>query len=342
MRVKPEQLASHLKRGLAPVYLVSGDEPLQSEEAQEAIRAAARDQGFEERIVLQADQRFDWSLLAQYADSPSLFAHKRLFDVRMPGGKPGHAGAEVLMRYAQRPSPTDVLLLSMGKLDSSARNSAWYKALERAGAVIQVWPVETARLPAWITQRARTVGLNLSSEAAALLGERVEGNLLACAQEIRKLSLLYGETAVDVKTLVAAVADSARYDVFDLVETALQGEVARTLRILDGLRSEGVEATLVVWALTREMRTLAGMAHDLGRGMDIQEVLRKHRVWDRRKGRVGLALRRHRADAWLQMLSSAARVDRVIKGRLPGDPWEELKGLALAMCGVKVLRPSYV
>jgi len=337
VKLRYEQLASHLQQALQPLYLLSGDEPLQLMEAADAIRHQARAQGFAEREVLHVEAGFDWNTLLAASGSLSLFAEQRLLELRLPGGKPGKEGSKALIEYAADPPPDTVLLISSGKLDRSAQNSKWYKALEAAGVTLQVWPVEPRALPGWVMQRMRARGMQPTPEAAQLLAERVEGNLLAAAQEVEKLRLLYGEGAIDAEQVEQGVADSARYDIFELVDTALLGDAPRTSRVIEGLRAEGVEPILVLWALLREIRALAQMAEELGEGAGIEAVMGQHRVWDKRKGPVRAGLQRHNLKRWLQLLRRGGRIDRMIKGSEPGNPWDELLQLALLMAGVRLV-----
>lgn len=333
MRLRIEQLAKHLEGRLAPVYVLGGEEPLQLQEARDAIRAAAGKQGFNERVLLNVETGFDWGTLGAHADSMSLFGDKLVIDVRLASGKPGDAGARALRDYAAKPSPDNLLIVSLDKFDRGSTSTQWYKALEGAGAAIRTWPVDAKHLGGWIRQRAGARGLTLSASAAQALGERVEGNLLACAQEIDKLHMVHGESRLDLEDVLRSVADSARFDVFDLVDAALAGDAPRTVRILHGLREEGVAPPLLAWALTRELRAVSRMATELATGARIDEVMGRHRVWDKRRGLVSSALRRHGSPTWLDILRQAAATDRITKGA-PGNPWDALESLALAMGGV--------
>ena len=349
MRIRPEDLSRRLSRGtLAPVYLVYGSEPLQIEESLDAIRSAARAQGYEERIVLHADAGFDWRELGQYRDSLSLFAQKRLIDLRFGRAKLERAGAEALLHYARRPNPDCVLLLGAGALDWREQRTRWYRALDAAGAVVQTWPVPPRQLPRWIAERGRRRGLAIAADAAAALAERGEGNLLAAAQEVDKLLMLHGEgRRIDLDAALASSADSSRFGAFDaqlgsidVGDGAMAGNAVRVLRILERLREEGTEITFVSFALAREIRGLASMANEVSRGESESRVLARHRVRERRQGLVGRALRRHRPGAWTAMLRQAARLDRVIKGAEPGTAWDEAARLALMLAGVPILPAS--
>ena len=337
MRIRPEDLSRRLAaRALAPVYLVYGSEPLQIEESLDAIRSAARAQGHDERIVLHADAAFDWSGLRQYRDSLSLFAEKRLIDLRLDRARPERAGAEALIHYAERPNPDCVLLLSAGALDWREQRARWYRALDAIGAVVQTWPVALRQLPRWIAERGRRRGLAIAEDASAALADRVEGNLLAAAQEVDKLLLLHGTGRIDLETALASSSDSSRYGAFDAGEAAMAGHAARALRILERLREEGTEITYVSFALAREIRELASLAHAVARGDDESRAFARHRVRERRRGLVARALRRHRRDTWTAMLRQAAHLDRVIKGAERGAAWDEAARLALMLAGTPV------
>jgi len=281
MKIFPDKLEDQLKNGLLPIYFFSGDEPLQLGEAADAVRRAAREQGFTEREVMHAEKGFDWNELLAAGNALSLFAEKRVIDLRLPSGKPGKDGGAALAEYAERPPEDTVLLISSGKVDKRSQSAKWYKALDKVGATLQVWPVDAADMPRWLDQRLRSRGLQPARDAARLIAERVEGNLLAAAQEVDKLVLLNGAGPISAEQVEAAVADSARFDVFGLVDAALLGDASRVTRMLDGLRGEGVEPILVLWALTRELRSLADMAAQIDDGKGIDGVLA--RVWGKRK-----------------------------------------------------------
>lgn len=338
MKLKPEHIPAHLQRHLASVYLVCGDEPLQVAEVCDAIRLRARETGCSERLVLNVESGFDWSALLQARDALSLFAERRLIELRLPTGKPGESGAKTLGAYAASPPSGDVLLVISGKIDKEAQRSKWFTIMERAGVVVQVWPVSVAQLPAWIERRMRTKGLKPSPEAVALLAERVEGNLLACAQEIEKLLLLHGPGEVDGNAVTAAVSDSARYSAYDLVDRALAGESTAVTRVLRGLQDEGEQPLLVLWVLTREIRALTHMAADLRGGTAIEQLLAKNRIWESRKILVRDALKRCQPQSLRQLLRQAGRADRVIKGINAGNVWDELLQLALGLAGVDVVK----
>ena len=321
MRLRPEQLGQHLQKALAPAYLVSGDEPLQLNEACDAIRTAARAAGHDNREVMEAGSGFDWNILLAEAASFSLFAEKKIIDLRIPNGKPGREGGKALADYCANPPADTLLLLTLPKLERQQQNSKWFKAIEQLGTIVQIWPVELQQLPRWIEQRLRTAGLEPSREAVQILADRVEGNLLAAHQEIEKLVLLHGKGPIDAEQLASAVADSARYDVFELVDSALRAEPARCLHILQGLRGEGVAAPVVLWALHREIAQLAGIAVDSTRGLSLDHAMTRSRVWDKRKPLVRQAVNRLKPVQWLGLLDDCQAADAAAKGADPRDPW---------------------
>ena len=332
-QLRPEQLKAQLGKGLAPVYFIHGDEPLLVNECADAVRAATRAAGFSERQVFAVEPGFDWDSLMSACDSLSLFAEQRLLELRLPTGKPGKAGAQALRDYAARPPEDTVLLIVSGKLEASARRSKWAQALDQAGVSIAVWPVDLGELPAWIDARMRRHDMRAGREALQLLAERVEGNLLAAAQEIEKLFLLHGPGEVSLEDVEDLVTDSARYDIYGLVDSALAGDAAHTRRMLVGLRAEGVEPVLVLWALAREIRSLAGMARDIQKGAAPGQAMAARRVWDKRKPLVSGVLQRIRGRQWWAMLQRCASIDRIVKGRAAGSAWDELLQLALALAG---------
>lgn len=333
MRLSPDKLQRHLSSDpLAPVYLVGGDEPLQGDEACDAIRAAARAAGHANREVLEAGPGFDWGELAAEASALSLFTEKKIIDLRIPSGKPGTEGSKALSAYAAHAPDDTLLLIRTPRLDRQQQKSKWVRSLESAGALIQIWPIDVQALPGWIEQRMRQAGLQPDRDAVRLLADRVEGNLLAARQEIDKLLLLHGAGPVDAEQLSDAVADSARYDVFELADSALQGDLARCLRILGGLRAEGVAAPLVLWALHRDIGQLAGVSADTATGRGIEQALGRIQTRNNRKPLLRGALQRLRPTHWLALLRLCQQADAAIKGADTADPWLKLEQLCTRLC----------
>lgn len=344
MKLAPAQLGKHLQGSLAPVYVISGDDPLLCQEAADAIRIAARQQGYDERQVFSADANFDWGSLLLAGASMSLFAQRRLLELRLPSGKPGDKGAAALIEYCSRPAEDTVLLISLPKLDGSAQKTKWGKALVEGAQTqfVQIWPVDANQLPQWIRQRLSQAGMSANQDAVELIAARVEGNLLAAAQEIEKLKLMAEGGQVTVETVQAAVADSARFDVFGLVDAILNGEAAHALRMLEGLKGEGVEPPVILWALSRELRLLANLAQQFGQGIPLDKVFSQARppVWDKRKPLMSKALQRYSAQRWNQLLLDAQRIDAQIKGQASGSAWSSLSRLSLLMAGQRLPLPA--
>ena len=339
-QLRADQLDRQLAGGLSPVYFIHGDETLLVGECADAVRAATRQRGYSDRQVLSADSGFDWNRLSAASDSLSLFSERRILELRLPTGKPGREGARALCGYTERLPEDTVLLVISAKLEAAARRSKWVQALDRAGVSVPVWPVEAAQLPAWIERRMRAHHMLPSRDALQLIADRVEGNLLAAAQEIEKLYLLHGPGPLDVETVGDLVADSARYDIFALVDAALAGDAVYAQRVLAGLRAEGVEPVLLLWALSREIRSLASMARAVQGGMPLGRVLTERRVWEKRKPLISGVLQRIRGRQWWVLLQRCAVIDRVIKGRAPGSAWDELLQLTLRLAGVSSLPVS--
>jgi DNA polymerase-3 subunit delta len=333
MRLSVDNLRAQLQRELLPAYLVSGDEPLQVGECADAVRSAAREAGHTTREVIEVGTGFDWQQLAAEAAAFSLFADKKIIDLRLPNGKPGAEGSRALSAYCADPPADTLLLMTLPRIDRQQQNSKWFKAIDSVGAVLQVWPVEPSRLPTWIAQRLQAIDITPSREACRLLADRVEGNLLAARQEIEKIQLLHGPGTLDVDALRDAVADSARYDPFELVDSALRGEASRCLHILDGLRGEGVAPARVLWVLHREIRQSARISADIARGLSADHAVSRAKVFSRRIPGVRRALKRLRTAQWLHLLETCRDADHAIKGLSQQQPWLLLEDIVLGICG---------
>jgi DNA polymerase-3 subunit delta len=328
MRVYPEKLAGQLKQQLLPVYLVSGDEPLLLQESCDLIRQAAREQGCSDREVIDASASgFNWQDILHSATSMSLFAERKLVELRLPSGKPGAEGSKALCEYVEICGADDVLLIIAGKIDKQSTNSKWYKALDKAGATVQIWPVGARELPRWLQQRVRGAGMSIDDDALELLCDRVEGNLLAAVQEVEKLKLLAADSRITARTVTDAVSDNARYNLFEMADHALQANARGSLRMLHGLRGEGTEPAVVLWALVREIRTLYETQLDVDSGKDAQQALNARRVWKNRMPLMQSALARHSTASLSHLLQKAAEVDGSIKGFAAGKPWDKLEDL---------------
>ena len=330
MQLRAEELERHLARALASCYVIHGDEPLQSFEAADAIRAKARAAGYAERDVLSVERNFDWNLLAASSANLSLFSSKKLIELRIPGGKPGTEGAAAIVHYCAKPMADVLTLVTLPKLDRRSQDTAWFKALTRDGVLINTFQVERAQLPQWIAARLARQKQRADRDTLQFLGDSVEGNLLAAHQEIQKLGLLFPEGDLAFDAVRGAVLNVARYDAFKLNEAMLAGDRARLARMLDGLKSEGEAPPKILWVLAEEIRGVARVQAGLARGEDLQQLYRNNRVWgNARQQLVVEAARRLKAAALEQALRHAARIDRTVKGLARGDVWDELLQLCL-------------
>lgn len=334
----PAQLDKHLAGGdVKPVYLLAGEEHLLLLEAADAIRARARQLAYEDREVYEVESGFDWNDLARAGASLSLFGSRRVIDLRLPTGKPGKDGSEAIIAFVERPPPDTVLLITSTQW-SKAHETAWVDAVERAGAFVPFWPLRAQDLPGWIAARAIKAGLKLSNDAVALLIERVEGNLLAAAQEIEKLTLLSAGRMLDAAALEELVADSARFDVFGLADAALSGDTVRALRIVAALKAEGEQVPqLLSWIVT-QLNIMVRLTGAVESGQSADAALRNERVWQSRFGLYRSAMTRGRVAFWEAMLALATRVERVGKGRAAGDAWREFERLIASITEPRLAR----
>jgi DNA polymerase-3 subunit delta len=333
MQLRPDELDAHLARTLAPLYVVHGDEPLAAIEAADAIRAAARRAGCDERDVFIVEQHFRWDAFAAANANLGLFGARRLIDVRVPSGKPGVEGAAALEHHARHLPPDDVTLVSLPRIDRATQTSAWFSALAEHGVTVAVAPLARNALPTWIASRLARNDQRAARDTLAFLAERCEGNLLAARQEIDKLGLLLpaGELAHD--DVERAVADVARYDIQELSEAWLAGDATRTLRIVGGLRDEGEPVTLVVWQLGEDLHALAAVHEAIARGESASMAVRNVRVWGRRQAALERAVRRVDAARVDPLLRALAELDALAKGLGTGDAWDAVIAIALALCG---------
>lgn len=345
MQVTASQLPGQLQKGLRPLYTVHGDEALLVQEAADAIRAAARAQGYAERTVhTVAGAHFDWGAVLAAGQSLSLFADKQMVEVRIPSGKPGKDGSAALQQMAESAAGNDstLTLIVLPRLDKATRSSAWFSALEGAGVAVQVDPVERAALPQWIAQRLAAQGQRVRAgeegqHALGFFADRVEGNLLAAHQEIAKLGLLYPAGELSREQIEAAVLNVARYDVFKLSEAVLSGQRARVQRMLDGLRAEGEAEVLVHYALAEDIRALKRVKDATAQGRPLPVALREQRVWGVRERLFERVLPSLGPGQLNGLLHAAHLVDGIVKGLQapgwPSEPWAALHRLAQSLCG---------
>jgi DNA polymerase III subunit delta len=338
VKISGDNLGASLSRSLAPIYLVSGDEPLLVNEAADAIRARARSAGFTERDLHVVERGFDWNALLADSRALSLFASRKIIEIRMANPAPGEQGADAIVELASQPSPDNLVLVITGKLDGRTQSSRWVSAVEKQGVLVQIWPLELARLPGWIRERLGRHKLIADAEAAALLAERVEGNLLAAHQEVEKLALLLPAGPLGSDTVLEAVADSARFDVLQLGDAAMRGQAARALRILEGLRGEDVEPTIVLWAIHKDLQWIARAQYLMHKGQSADAAMNAIYVWRARQPAMKQALARLRPSLVRSLLLDAERADQAIKGVLRTDPWLEFEALIARFAGASLTR----
>ncbi len=327
LKLSYDAFATHLQQTLLPAYLISGDEPLLTGEAADAVRARARESGFTEREVHFADRSTDWESVRASATMMSLFAARRIIEVRLPTGKPGTTGGRVLTALIEARDPDTLLLVLTGRLDRDAQSTEWVRAAEAHGGWLPVWPISPERLVPWLRARCKRMNLTASEDALELLADRTEGNLLAAQQELEKLRLLADGGRITADTVLTSVADSARFDVSGLTDALLEGDAARALRVLEGLRTEGVELPLVLWAVNKALQdvwstTASGTQDPRGRG-----------GWQRPSAALDKARRRAPQLHYPRLTARAERADRMAKGRMEGNAWDELALLAADVCG---------
>lgn len=331
MRIDSEQLSQHLSRGLKPLYVIFGEELLLALEAADRVRAKALEQGFDERRVLIADSGFDWGELAMAGNSMSLFAPKRLLDLRIPSGKPGKEGSEALQRLAGALPEDTVVLITLPEIERQAQASKWFEALDSAGVAVHAAAVKRERLAQWLSGRLAQQNQQADTPTLDFLVSRVEGNLMAAYQEVQKLALLFPAGELPFEEVKNAVLDVARYDVFEIGPTLLKGDRAHFVRMLDGLQGEGAAPPLVLWAIAEEARAMAKVKASMDAGQPLAQALRDARVWGPRQELMPAALRRLSSSQLIGALRRAAAVDRMIKGLGSGDVWDALLQLGLSL-----------
>ncbi|MFO1312599.1 MAG: DNA polymerase III subunit delta [Burkholderiales bacterium] len=338
MQIKLQDLPSHLARSVQPLYVVHGDEPLLALEAADAIRAAARAAGAADREVLVAEPGFKWDTFLGANANASLFGDRKCVDLRIPSGKPGTEGAKALVAYAANPNPDNVTLVTLPRLDRAAQASEWFEALSRAGVGVAVYPVERDALPGWISARLARQKQRASRETIAFLAEACEGNLLAARQEIEKLALLLPEGELDHAAVEAAVADVARFDIFELSEAWLAGDAARAVRILRSLQAEGDAPTLPIWQLSEDVHAIATVTAMIRSGTPASAAVRNARVWGKRQAALERAVQRIAGSTIASLLVALARLDALAKGIGMGNAWDELETLAMTLAGKPLAR----
>ncbi len=338
MKLTADQLTGHLQQGHLPVYIVTGDEPLLIEESCDLLRSALRSKGFQEREVLHVEGHFKWEYLLECANALSLFAELKLIEIRLGSSKVNKAASDIIQEYIAHAPAENVLLIIADKIDGATKKSAWYKAIESKGASIELWPVEVQQLPGWIRHRASLQGFKLDDAAVQLLCDRVEGNLLAAKQELQKLQLLYPSGTLTAEMIIESVSDSSRYDVYALMDAVTLGQSERCIKILNVLRQEGTEPPVVLWALTREIRTLYSIIQGQQRGLSYETLCQKERIWGKRKQTLKRCADKLNLTLLESLLQSSHELDQMIKGLAVGSPWLHLTDITLSLAGSRFLK----
>lgn len=337
MKISYQQLSAHLKNSLHPIYIISGNEPLLVQESCLMVKQAAQTQGFEEYELMHAESGFQWESLVDSALSLSLFAQKKIIELRIPNGKPGDKGSQALQRYCENINDDTLLIIVLPKLESATSNSKWYKRLDQYAVSLPIWPLESAQFPAWLKQRIQQKDLDITDDALQLLAQQVDGNLLAAAQEVEKLSLLEApKTTINAHTIEQSVGDSSRYDVFSLVDSALSGNVQRSLKILQSIQNTGTEPVLILWALSKESRLLLDLTQGLAAGKNLNVLFKELGIWQKKQTLYKAASQRLSISQCQDMLLLCQNIDESIKGLAKESYWLQLNQLTLQIAGVHV------
>jgi len=338
MKIKLEQLSKTLSIHNLPLYWLSGDEPLLMQEAADLIRSQYKENGYTEREILNVDKSFDWGQFFQSTGNLSLFAEKKIIELRLSTAKLEDAGKKAIQHYLSDLNPDYLILLSGPKLDAATLKTKWFSEIEKHGAFMQIWPINRDNLTPWLEQRLLREGIRADTEAIHLLVDKVEGNLLAAMQEIEKLKLLTSGASentirLDAKTVMQVVADSSRYNAYQLVDAALLGDVSRTQKMLAGLKNEGLFPLIILAAICRELRALLPMLEKKRDGQGVNAIIQSARVWYNRKQAVAAALARLDTDSIWTLLDHSRLIDQSIKGLSKADPWIELSLLLMHLSG---------
>ena len=337
MRIASEQLSTQLKRnGLLPVYLIGGDEPLQAMEAADLIRQHALQAGAE-RSVMTVEPGFDWNQVLQETANLGLFSTSMLIEIRMRHHSPGKPGSQTLISYCDNPCKDTILVISMDKLDKRMLDSRWCKAIDKAGAIIQIRPVGIAKLPEWITRRFKLKGKRIERDAAELIAERTEGNLLATQQEIEKICLLINKESFTLNDIHEGIINSARYDVFSLIEYALRGNGTRVINMLRGLRQEGVEPISIYGAIMWELRRICTISSRIASGVPRENAYNEQRVWFQRQAVINIVLKRFDNRQLTSLLQEAIQIDKSLKGAAKSNPWQLMERFLFRIGGIRLV-----
>lgn len=333
MKVRADQLEPQLKKNLAPIYIISGDEVLLCQEAADSIRKAAQQHNIDERLRFVADAQFDWQDVINENQSLSLFSTRRMFDIQID--KMGEKHSKALAQLSQSLSEDNIILLTLPKIDARTQKAKWFTQLESQGVFVQIWPIDANRLPAWVQQRAQALDLSLTRDAASMICERGEGNLLALSQELEKLALTHGKgVQIDAEKVAESVADSSRYSIYDLSDRLLMGKTKDAMHCLHQLLGEGVEASIILWLFNREIQTLANLLQSM-QSSSFKQACQSEKIWDKRVPFYESAMSRHNKVTLPYMQNYLALIDKSIKGLEGPDSETGFRNLVMMFCGYK-------
>jgi DNA polymerase-3 subunit delta len=335
MRLRADQLDSHLQQGLKPVYLIHGDEALLVEEAADAIRNKLRQSGAEERDVWHVEGRFDWSQIRWQQQTMSLFSSHRIVEIRLPSASPGKDGGQALRDYADNPPEDTTLIIISGKMSAAQQKTKWFTELDRVGVTLPIWPVDMASLSRWISSRAQQRGLRINANLAALMAERVEGNLFAAAQEIDKLQLLCADGEVTESVLLGSVADNSRFEAFGLIDAVMAGEQQKIPHIIARLKAEGNDLFGLFSPINWSLQRVIDIANQQAAGMSLGQAFaaQKPPVWEKSQALIRALLSRHQPSRWDKTVIKLAAIDQATKGGGIDEPWNLLETLCLELAG---------
>lgn len=331
MKIYPNQLNAQLNKTLSPVYLIAGDEHLLVQESRDAVIKHAKNEGFSTTSPLQTTKDFSWESFLYESRTQSLFSQKTVLELRLQSPKIGKPGGNAILEYLESPPPDKILVIISPKLDSSVSKTKWYTAIDKAGVVVSAWPIERAQLPDWIKQRMAQAGLSTDLQGLNIIADFTEGNLLATAQTIEKLRLIHGSGKISAENITNSMGDSSRFDIFQLVDTTLAGSAQKSIHILERLREEGIDPILILWAITREVRTLMNMHYGLQKGQSIDQLYRQNGIWNKKQPIIRKALNQLSIPQLQNCLKQAETIDRIIKGLEKGNAWDGMVSLILAI-----------
>ena len=335
MKAYLNQLPSLVSQKKARLFILSGDEPLMIQEASQLLRNILSNEGFSGRELFVIDGPFDWDSILFENNSFSLFAERKLIEIRVSSKTPGDKGTKALQELFKNSDEDTAVIVTFPKLESRVLKTKWFKDIESLSTLVQIWPVSEKDLPKWIADRIKRAGLNATTEAIAELSKRIEGNLLAASQEIERLKLTVENREITSDDIKESVSDNSRFDIFRLVDTVMKGEVSRSFRILEALRAEGVEPLFICNMLSRELKILESIKFDTSHGKNLSKAIRDAGVWETRRNLVSNAVDRLELNSIGKMLLITGDIDRVVKGEQIGDPWTLIQDIVLAFSGVK-------